>query len=687
MVASAVAFTNDLFPLAALIYQPNVNAVSSTTCKDVEFIFASGSGRELGGKDNNSWESALKAELASLNVSYNFYELGTSEYDGASYPSIGIGISSVERIVGTLTAPLSSLNIGAFIESVNEGAVEMAGRVRAVSQICPETKFVVGGYSQGAMVVDRAVPNIAPEKLIYAATFGDPNLYLPEGKGTYPPACFGKNLSNWRIYAPDCTAHAGFLGANKNYEPAGYAGKIGLWCTKYDIFCSNHLKWANLAEDHASYSEWGLHADAAKVIAKKIAATYPESVKSITSEKIAVKKRDTAILIDTTYSMQSKIDKFKRTALNIAKNTLEKGGRVALFEFRDELDDSEGLFEPQLLVDFGSSLSEIQTALDNLKTEGGGDIPESALSASLHAMNTLKWQKGATKSIVILTDAPYHSTDVRGITLNDVVKRSLEIDPVNFYIVYDDLVDTGYFNLAEQTNGAFFNVNSTSSLDFLSNTLLTRPEVNFPYEEYTVKPGKDITFEVSVDQKIVKYEWDLDFDGIFETETSAPSVTVSYDAETEGYLQVRVTGENGLTSTASASVTVTNKEESTPELADLEYNLSGNDLTINFSKSTDTAATFITAEGNILGYTEENSVKIKDVDFTEVNFQLTPVSTTGKKGESLQFAVRNPNSTTPVHRVRTSSADGFGGGSTTSNSVITPVNTPTPILAPNAGKQ
>ena len=82
------------------------------------------------------------------------------------------------------------------------------------------------------------------------------------------------------------------------------------------------------------------------------------------------------------------------------------------------------------------------------------DEPEAALHASMVAMNEMKWQKGATKAIILLTDAGYHEPDkVDGSAVATVAKRSLEIDPVNVYPVVEHHLADSYTDVAKQTSG------------------------------------------------------------------------------------------------------------------------------------------------------------------------------------------------------------------------------------------
>ncbi|MBQ3946771.1 MAG: hypothetical protein II670_14375, partial [Alphaproteobacteria bacterium] len=137
----------------------------------------------------------------------------------------------------------------------------------------------------------------------------------------------GKNLSDYRMYVPDCYAYEGMLGSYRPYEPLGYAGKLGTWCNKYDMFCSSYLS----ASSHTSYVADGLYGDASRVIAAKIAESFDV-------EERYTSPHDTVILIDSTGSMNSLIDKYKTEAKRLANKTWEAGGRVALYDYRDLAD-------------------------------------------------------------------------------------------------------------------------------------------------------------------------------------------------------------------------------------------------------------------------------------------------------------------------------------------------------------
>ena len=80
-----------------------------------------------------------------------------------------------------------------------------------------------------------------------------------------------------------------------------------------------------------------------------------------------------------------------------------------------------------------------------------------------------------------------------------------------------------------------------------------------PYEGYE---GSPITFNSSAsydaDGEIVLYEWDFNDDGVFDSSSISPITTFTYGDNYIGNATLRVTDDEGLTSTDEASVTVIN---------------------------------------------------------------------------------------------------------------------------------
>ena len=456
--------------LAIIFSASGVKAsVVAEECPDLRVVFARGSGGERWNTDDYfEFKNTLESKLETVDLDYEFIDL--------DYPAAAIGVKHLGTTIGAYVGAGESYEFG---ESVKTGAQNLS---RLVNNSCPGTKYVIGGYSQGAMVVSKALPSLNADKLIYAATFGDPKIYLPEGEGLIPAACRGENLSDYRAYVPDCQAYKGLLGANMPYEPAELVGKVGTWCNRRDVFCSSRFG----ISDHMHYISDGLYEDASKVMFNKITQTFG-------LENIVSSPHDTVILIDSTGSMSGLIDAYKAEALRLAEQTLDAGGRVALYDYRD-LNDP---YQPVEHCNFETcDLDTFRSGLENITANGGGDEQESMLSAAFTTMKTLKWKKGATKSIVVLTDAGFLLPDRDGISLSDVVELSKEIDPVNFYIITLPGLAETYRELAEKTDGKV--VTDLGELELLTNYILERDDNLPPVEENS----EHVTYTIEITDTI-----------------------------------------------------------------------------------------------------------------------------------------------------------------------------------------
>lgn len=444
---------------------------TAESCPDLRIVFARGSGGALNADENFlEFKSTIEQKLQTTSLDYEFIDL--------DYTAVGVGLDHLEVSLGALISGGDAYEFGA---SVDDGVTKMTNLVNSSS--CPNTKYVLGGYSQGAMVVSKSIGSLNPDRIIYAATFGDPKLYLPEGKGIIPPACKNENLSDYRNYVPDCHAYEGLLGSYHPYEPEAFIGKMGTWCNKMDIFCSSFLS----VDDHLAYTSDSLYEDASRVIFDKITQHYGIESK-VTSP------HDTAILIDSTGSMSDMIDDYKQEALRLAKETFESNGRVALYDYRDLSDP----YQPVEHCSFETcTLETFQASLDKITANNGGDTPESLLSASFHVMNEQSWKYGSTKSLVVLTDANYLSPDRDSITLDQVVNLSKTIDPVNFYIITNSSYADSYTSLATATDGKV--VSNFGEVSLLTDYIIERYDSLPRVEESEVeiiKPELKITSAV-----------------------------------------------------------------------------------------------------------------------------------------------------------------------------------------------
>lgn len=623
------------------------NPTLAKSCDDVKFIFARGSGELLNGPSAAAWRSDIESTLRKSTLQYGFYELGTITQGSYRYPAASVS-DSFAGFGNLLGAYLSRGEFFNFGNSVKEGIGELRAYLRTTSSACPKTKYVLGGYSQGAMVLSRSLDQLDSERIIYVATFGDPKLYLPEGKGMIPPACLGKSHSDYRVYVPDCRAYEGVLGSYRPYQPAGYKNKLGVWCNQKDIMCSSGAS----IEDHTSYTSEGLYYNAAREIKTHLKREFPDAFTSGSSKPWASVAHNIAFVFDTTVSMVNYLKAHSQAADELSKQVTSEGGSAAIVEFRD-LDDP---YNPQILCGFSCSQSEISAKLKQLPIGDGGDNEESALSALLYAMNHLDWQVGATKSIVLVTDDEYLSPDRDGTILSDVVQRSLEIDPVNVYVLTRQQFHDSYNDLTSQTNGALYNINDLNEWSNLSDDLLYRPRAELNATEFSGMVGDTFHFDAgqsaASDGGNLRYDWDLDGDGKFEVLNGPAQITHSYHQPFSGYIQVKATDNARRFSTMSAKLTILSSPPIMPEVYDADYE-ELYEGTYRIRYHTNAERILVAIDDSLVGYYDGTTQNFTiDNIAAETKLQLIPYSSKIGRGTGAELvfgrnANFNPQPTTP----------------------------------------
>ena len=427
------------------VFVSNFDALAANVdnkCTLVTGVFARGSGQKVGQDRNET--SRFRSQLLSRigdESKLNFYELGSESYGGNQYPAVDVSNVWNGNAIG---AKISGGMGNTYGKSVKEGVAELRAYLDARHRKCPNEFFILGGVSQGAQVVGQALPNISSgvkNKIVFNMLFGDPKLYLPEGEGIFPPACRNEKLSAYRREIANCHVDNGALGARKPFLPSEDNSKTGLWCLANDYVCgSSKFVWD--VEGHGKYANNnGPIDDGAREAANRLknAAKFASQNDPGINDKplnnnMGTTGTDVVFVLDTTGSMSLYIDQMKTFIRNYSSKIKEMNGRVGLVVYRDAGDE----YTAKKLSDLQSDTTDMLGKLEDISIEGGDDDPEAALHASMVAMNEMKWQKGATKAIILLTDAGYHEPDrVDGSTLAAVAKRSLEIDPVNIYPVVE----------------------------------------------------------------------------------------------------------------------------------------------------------------------------------------------------------------------------------------------------------
>lgn len=609
-----------------------VPQVSALGCSDVQFIFARGSGEPLGGASVTAWEEALRARLTETSLTYNFYELGSKSYGGAQYPAAAV--SGSLGGIGTLIGAYFSAGAGfSFGESVATGQKELKSYINSVATTCPQTKFVLGGYSQGAMLITGILDGLPAEKIIYIATFGDPKLYLPEGKGNRPAACQGRDLSNYRAHVPDCHAYEGILGSYRPYQPTLYYNKLGTWCNGKDIMCSSGVDIA----DHSAYVGAGLYRNAAAKILQNLRTEFPTSFLAQSTPDETNSPHDLIIFWDGRLD-GLQLELYKMAAQRLVDQTYALGGRVAFYIF------GYGwiTYEP---CNLSCSPRQIQTYLDN-RTHAivNSDTPETVLLWEMKkAMLAEQWQVGATKTIVVFSQNPidyldetkYHSPSA-----TEIAELSLKIDPVNIYTIAPEVTADSQW-LPNATNGKAY---LDSQLDEAITAITERPRAHLPLDEYFGQVGDEIVFSASNPstplpiKNNLRYDWDLDADGIFELQDAGVTVTKTYLQPADGYIQVRLTDSAGHINTMSAHLLITNYRTNLPTIKIDSIKAPDNTYQVRFTTAAPQA--LVALDDAILGHLDMSTIDVLTVqDVSERHIlRLVPYDSTGR-GEAATIEI------------------------------------------------
>lgn len=438
--------------------------------------------------------------------------------------------------------------------------------------------------------------------------------------------------------------------------------RTGSWCRDFDGVCNGSTAdlFAALVAPYVHddyFSEDGDSARAAREAAEALKILRPDKSEYFDASRLqfasASAGADLALVFDTTGSMWDEIDEAQAQATALAEAWLEffPTGRVALVEYRDHGD----AFVSRVDLELTNNVGDFQAAVNALVADGGGDTPEAVNSGVMTALNDLEWQDGATKTAVVIADAPGKDPEpITGYTRADVSQRALEIDPVAVYAVNVDGLQavTDYFlPIAEATAGEVFILESGQSLadalfDVLEVVHLSPVEtLNGPYFAETGTPIRfraDGSFDPDAD--LVTYEWDLDGDGTVDQTTSASQVDHTYPGDYVGLAAVRVVSSDGGTALATAQVTVddvglADLQPVTPQSADAAVTGSGQ-ATVTWTPAPDDRADaywIFLDDGTPLVWSsaeDPNSVDISGLDLSEpVVFHVAAVNRFGNSDD------------------------------------------------------
>jgi cutinase len=168
---------------------------------------------------------------------------GTTEPPGVG----GVGqafVDSLRSQLGGRSVGVSAVDYPAsrdFVRSTTAGANDASARIQSIAANCPNTRIVLGGYSQGAGVIDlstTAMPAEVADHVAAAALFGGPKSAFADSLSPGPLPAIG---------------------------PA-YAGKTIDLCVPNDPICSD----GSDMRAHVAYVETGMVDQAATFAASRV---------------------------------------------------------------------------------------------------------------------------------------------------------------------------------------------------------------------------------------------------------------------------------------------------------------------------------------------------------------------------------------------------------------------------------
>ena len=654
--------------LLAVVSGGQVSALQiDRSCSVIEGVFARGSGQKLNDQDREfgKFSKAFNEKFDENKISRTIYELGVEAYGNQKYPAVDIGIVNGNA----LGAKVSSGYANDYGKSVDSGVGELYNYMTQRHAKCKSsgTKYILAGYSQGAQVVGQTLLKFSPEirkDIAHVGLYGDPKLTLDEGRGLVPPACRGQQFSPWRRVVENCRTSAGALNARKPYTPSDIENRVGLWCYKRDYVCGSTNN-VFITDGHQKYKDDNRAIDqsvleAAKNLKTMLPAEIADDIKTQPDPGLGTTGLDVAFVLDTTGSMSGQIEATKEFIRESAQKIKLLNGRVSLTVYRDKGDE----YTARILSPLQSSMDDLLEKLDTVEADGGDDWPEAGLHALMTTMNGLNWTDGATKAAIVLTDAPFHEPDmVDNTTVEQVAKRSLEIDPVNVYPVLpswtaSDSEFSRYDELAKLTSGQIIHDegDTTEALKQALTKIETRPTALLKNSEYFAEAGQVVRFDASdsyvADGTITKYDWDFDGDGEYEKSTSEPVVEHVYNQDFEGQMQVRLTASNSTIASASAMIKIGPVQA--PVLPQPPKNLTvkASGKTANLSwQSTDNLVNWwnLRLNGVSMGSikSSQTSIEVQDIDRSQLNtFELSSVMADGTEGDYASVELKPETSPT-----------------------------------------
>lgn len=531
----------------------NVSAINSLDqdCTAIESVFARGSG-DTGNTKLDDATSKFKDEITSKtktgNQSLNFYALGTESYNNFQYPHIAINgwWAGDQNGLGALTTNGEGYDYG---KSVDDGVGEMTAYLKRRIAKCPDSTYILGGYSQGAQVVGDSLSKLTKferDKIHYVALFGNPKLNLPEGdsytiaregapqRNPSPDACYGKGFSPWRHVIDNCRVTHGRLYAKTDaVYPTDIEARIHEWCFGQDGICYDGTAASGIG--HGQYPDQRGIPDAVADALRKTSAIDENAAALATSISGNV---DIRLYIDSFCSMGLPPGSEYLNPFNSLKNTEPfTSGRIALINSTT-----------YPLMDYSEATINSQVATIPLFSDTPSRRPDAQLVNLIYTHKfCTPWLKAGFDWMHI--PFPYSLARL------SLQAPSPEPSAITRVITSPDDEDTKSLNPAMT---ATFTPTTTPTSFTFDNLIINSPfNISLQSNDYKILTGSTAYFTaMPTINNVSYYDWDFNGDGIYEERTTSATTTHAFDTPYVGLVQIRATNTYGVEAKTSANISV-----------------------------------------------------------------------------------------------------------------------------------
>ncbi|MFC3927387.1 YSIRK-type signal peptide-containing protein [Streptococcus caprae] len=194
--------------------------------------------------------------------------------------------------------------------------------------------------------------------------------------------------------------------------------------------------------------------------------TTVENVKvvetTVVSEEIA--PTDIVFVIDRSGSMSGAIDSVAENLATFVETLSKKGvkGRYGLATFSDTTYDEKDTYSQFGPSYFTSDVALIRSALENIKLDTGGDLPETPTPAINFVANSYDWSSDGSvnKFVILVTDALAKEDETNGIPTLSNIAKVLKNKGIDTAIIGRSSDQDEYSEFVTATGGVYFDINS-----------------------------------------------------------------------------------------------------------------------------------------------------------------------------------------------------------------------------------